>query len=218
MLRNALFTWIIVSGMMILVSCSVQPIRPPSPQVSSPTATITTTIIKPAEFPTPLSIDPADYEGWWTYTNDAFGFSLLLPPDWVVDETTTGDPLMNGHLLNLHPEDAVEKLNIRMSFRHVGEELLLWPTGVGEGEFVPAGTLSVAGQPAQRLLFECPSGQIGAIWFHQSAGQANIQRGNLEFGFIFGFTGATCQEGHNLSGKVQRVGEMIISSLHVSRN
>jgi hypothetical protein len=158
----------------------------------------------------------ADYQGWWTYTHPAYGFSLLLPPDWVVNETTTGDPLMNGHMLLLHPQQNTgENLLIRMTFRRVGEDTLLWPTGVGSGEFVPQGTLDVAGQPARRILFVCPTGQINAIWYHGET-DANIQRGNTEFGFIFSYAGSYCQDDYSLTGKVQHVGEMIIASLAMS--
>ena len=122
---------------------------------------------------------------------------------------------MNGHLINLHPQDCVEPLNIRIAFRRTGEKVLLWPTGVGEGGFLSQGTLAVAGQPAQRVLFVCPNGQIDAIWYQQGENEVNLQRGDLEFGLIFGFAGVHCQEGTSLSGKVQRVGEMIIASLSV---
>jgi hypothetical protein len=143
-----------------------------------------------------------------------YGFSLLLPPDWVVEETTTGDALMNDHLLNLHPRDASENLNLRMTFRRVGEGVLLWPTGVGAGEFVEQGTLEVAGEPARRVLFICPTGEINSIWYH-GEDEPHIQRGDLEFGFIFSYTGVYCQEGYSLEGKVQRAGEMVIASLQV---
>jgi hypothetical protein len=164
--------------------------------------------------PTPLAIDPADYAGWWTYTNASYKFSLRLPEDWVVDETTTGDPLMNGHLLMLHPRHTDEDLLIRVTFRHLGEDVLLWPTGVGSGEFVSQGTLEVGGQPAQRILFVCPTGQVNAIWYHGESG-ANIQRGDLEFGIIYSYNQVYCKEGYSLGGKVQRVGEMIVASLIV---
>ena len=99
-----------------------------------------------------------------------------------------------------------------MTFRRTGEEARLWPTGVGQGEFIPQGTLDVAGQPAQRLLLVCPSGEVTAIWYHQGEGQPNITRGDLEFGFIFS-AGSHCEAGNSLNGKNQRVGEMIIASL-----
>jgi putative hemolysin len=167
------------------------------------------------EIPTALPIDPADYQGWWTYTHPVYNFSLMLPEDWVVVEVTASDPLMNGHMLSLHPNYEIDKESIRMTFRRVGEEVILWPTGVGHGEFIPQGTLDVAGQPAQRVLLVCPTGEVTEIWYHQGEGVPNITRGDLEFGFIFNATSSHCEAGYSLTGKIQRVGEMIISSLNV---
>ena len=167
----------------------------------------------PTEFPTALPIITSDYQGWWTYTHPDPGFSILLPEDWVVEEVTTFDPLMNGHTLTLHPTYD-EKENIRMNFRRVGEIVPLWPTGVGSGEFVPQDTLEIAGAPARRLLFVCLTGEVTAIWYHDAAeDQPNISRGGLEFGFIYNYS--YCEPGFSLAGKIQRVGEMIIASLKV---
>jgi putative hemolysin len=153
----------------------------------------------------------------WAYSNSDYGFSIQLPEDWIVDQTTTSDPLMKDHLLMLHPKTpAVIDLNIRMTFRHVGEDSFLWPTGVGQGEFINQGTLSVAGVPARRILLVCPTGQINSIYYHGSAEiDPNIRVGDLEFGFILSYTGVYCQEGYSISGKVQLLGEMIIASLQV---
>lgn len=188
-----------------------------TPPTATPTTEVTTPTPAPTAPPTPLPVDPADYQGWWTYTHPVYGFSIMLPEDWVVEEITTGDPIMNGHTLSLHPEkiapDAVAgQESIRMAFRRTGEDARLWPTGVGQGEFIPQGTLEVAGQPAQRLLLVCPGGDVTAIWYHQAEGQPNITRGDLEFGFIFS-AGSHCEPGISLGGKVQRLGEMIIASL-----
>ena len=162
---------------------------------------------------TTMPIDPVDYQGWWTYTHPVYNFSIMLPEDWIIEEVTSGDQLMNGHLLNLHSKYDVEKDSIRMTFRQVGEDVLLWPTGVGQGEFVPQGTLDIAGQPAQRVLLVCPSGEVTSIWYHQDEGVPNIMRGDLEFGFIFSASSFHCEVGYDLSGKVKHVGEMIIASL-----
>ena len=173
----------------------------------------------PTQIPTALPIDSADYQGWWTYTHAIYGFSIMLPEDWVVEEVTTSDPLMSGHTLNLHfkeitPDVDVGAENIRMTFRRVGEDVPLWPTGVGQGEFIPEGTVDVTGQPAQRVLLVCPTGEATAIWYHQAEGQPNIVRGDLEFGFIFS-TAGYCEAGYSLNGKIRHVGEMIIASLKV---
>lgn len=164
------------------------------------------------EIPTAMPIDPADYQGWWTYTHTEYGFSIMLPEDWVVDEATTFDPLMSSHTLILHPNYGPE--SIRMTFRRVGEDIRLWPTGVGEGEFIPQGTLDVAGEPAQRVLLVCPAGETTAIWYYEAEGQPNIVRGDMEFGFIYS-AGGHCEPGLGLAGKIQRVGEMTIASLEV---
>lgn len=165
----------------------------------------------PTAIPTALPINPADYgQDWWTYTHPTYNFSIMLPGDWVADETTTFDPLMSGHTLNLHPTYGTE--SIRMTFRRAGEDVPLWPTGVGQGEFIEQGTLDVAGQPAQRLLLVCPTGEVTSIWYHEAEGSPNITRGGMEFGFIYS-AGEHCAPGLSLSGKIQRVGEMVIASL-----
>ena len=100
-----------------------------------------------------------------------------------------------------------------MAFRRVGEEALLWPTGVGAGEFVEGGTLDIAGQPAIRQYFVCMNGVLNTIWYHGSEDSANIQRGDMEFSFIISLTDHYCEEGYNVDGKSQHVAEMIIASL-----
>ena len=170
-----------------------------------------TTGVSPTAFPTLMPIDAAAYESWWTYTHPDYGFSLLLPEDWVVEEVTVGDPLLNGHLLNLHPR-VDETLNIRLTFRHPDEDVLLWPTGVGAGELIEQGTLPVAGEDARRIYFVCPTGQVQSI-FYQGMDTANLLRGDVEFGFIFELKQTYCEEGHSLDGKNQHIGEMIIASL-----
>jgi putative hemolysin len=168
----------------------------------------------PTAIPTALPIDQLAYQDWITYTHPVYNFSFRLPDGWVVEEVTAGDPLMIGHALNLYSVVDSQAKNIRMSFRRVGEEIPLWPTGVGHGEFIPQGTLDIGGQPAQRVLLVCPTGEVTAIWYHQAEGQPNITRGDLEFGFIYSTIGH-CEPGYNLSGESQLVGEMIIASLNV---
>jgi len=167
----------------------------------------------PTENPTIRPLDPNEYQSWWTYTHTQYGFSIMLPEDWVVDETTTFDPLLSGHTLILHPNYGTA--NIRITFRRVGEDVLLWPTGVGQGEFIQQGTLDIAGQPARRFLLVCPTGEVTAIWYHNAEeDQPNITRGDREFGLIYS-AGGHCEPGQSLDGKTQRIGEIIIASLKV---
>jgi hypothetical protein len=220
----------LVVVMFLLASCAKLPstgtvqtqpviasISSDTPQGELPTTAVegTPPAFAPTEISTLLPVDSADTGGWWTYTHPVYKFSIMLPEDWIVEEVTTSDPLMNGHLLSLHPNDESGKESIRMTFRRAGEEVRLWPTGVGQGEFIPKGSLEVAGQPAQRVLLVCPTGEVTSIWYHQAEGQPNISRGDLEFGFIFSAAPSHCDAGYNLDGKVQRVGETIIASLKV---
>lgn len=166
-----------------------------------------------AALPTALPIDPAGYEGWWTYTEPGLGFTLRLPGDWVVEAVTTGDAVMNGHTLTLRPEHTADPRQIRLAFRRAGDDAVrLWPTGVGQGEFIQQDTLTIAGAPAERWRLVCPDGKVTALWYHDGEGQPNLRRGALEFGVIYSL-GAHCQAEQSLSGKVQWVGEMIIASL-----
>jgi len=171
------------------------------------------TLAPATAFPTLIPIDVSEYETWWMFTHPVYGFSLLLPEDWVVEEVTTGDPLMNGHLLNLHPREG-GLLNIRMTFRYPDEDILLWPTGVGAGELIEQGTLQIAGEDARRVYFVCPTGQVQSIWYH-GMDAANLLRGDVEFGFIFSLQQVYCEDGYSLDGKSQHVGEMIIGSLRM---
>ncbi len=180
------------------------PAASPTDAPVSPTATDA-----PTGFPTPMPLDPALYQGWWTYTNTSYGFSVLLPEDWIVEEETSAASPLNNHLLTLQPKAGYE--SIRMTFRKQGEDTLLWPTGVGQGEFISQGSIEIAGEPAIRTLLVCPTGEVTAIWY-QGEGQANIVRDSLEFGFIYS-TGGHCEAGKTLIGKLQQVGELIIASL-----
>jgi hypothetical protein len=168
----------------------------------------------PTQIPTALPVDPTAYADWITYTHPIYNFSTRLPDDWIVEEVITGDPLMIGHAINLHPIDDSQKENIHMTFRRIGEDTPLWSTGVGQGEFIPQGTLDIAGQPAQRVLLVCPTGEITEIWYHDGDGQTAITHGDLEFSFIFSALGH-CEPGYSLGGDVQLEGETIISSLQV---
>ncbi len=167
----------------------------------------------PTETPALPPFDSVDYQGWWSYTHPDYGFSLLLPPDWVVDETAAGDPLLKDHLLNLHPQDQDRNTNLRITFRQADEtEVLLWPTGVGSGEFVPQGTLEVAGGRARVVFFVCPTGEVQSIWFEGDE-NANLRCGDLEFGFIFSLMNVYCQADNSLDEEAQRIAEMIVASL-----
>lgn len=162
--------------------------------------------------PTPNS---EDYQGWWTFIHPVYNFSLLLPEDWVVQEITSSDTPPGGQLINLHPRYTITAENIRIAFRPTGDERLIWPTGVGQGEFVQQGSLEISGEPADRYLLVCPTGETTAIWYHQAEGSPAIMRGEIDFAIIFLASPTHCEPGFTVNEKVQRIGELIISSLNI---
>jgi hypothetical protein len=118
-------------------------------------------------------------------------------------------------LLNLHPRDDVQKENVRLTFRRTGEDTLLCSSGLGEGEFTPQDILDLSGQPVQRRLLVCPTGEITSNWYQQAEDQPNIKLGDLEFGVIFSAKPFHSEAGYSIDGKIQRLGGMIIVSLKV---
>jgi uncharacterized protein len=179
---------------------------------------ITPTSPDTGALPTALPIDPSVYTDWITYTNPTYGFTLKLPGGWVVDEADSSDPLLVGHEIILENTVAFTEESIRLTFRRVGEDTFLWPSGVGEGEFIQQGTLEISGQPALRMLLVCPNRTVTAIWYYQTDsqadGQPNITLGDIEFVIIFRMPGH-CEPGYNLTGELQQMGEAIIASLKV---
>ena len=174
----------------------------------------TSNISAPASFPTALPVDPSAYAEWMTYTHPVYNFSLRLPDVWTVEEVTSGDSTLIGHALILHSLVDPQAETIRLTFRRGGEDIPLWPTGVGQGEFIQHGTLDIAGHPSQRVLLVCPDGKITAIWYHDNVDQPAITRGDLEFGIIFSTIGH-CEPGQHLDGETQLTGETILSSLQM---
>jgi len=223
--NNRNHSWIIIL-LLLVVSCS--PTDGSSVPASSPTSSPTITesptsqpastetnppAASPSAIPTALPISEGEYEGWWTYTHDQGAFSLQLPTDWVVDETTS--PLsMDTNTLKIRPKADSSPLMIRLTFRNTGEEFLIWPTGVGAGEFLEGSTLDIDGVSARRMYFVCPTGQVNSIWY-MGIDTPQIERGSLEFGFIYTYTEVYCEEGYSLDGKEQHIGELIIASLQV---
>jgi len=164
--------------------------------------------------PTALPVDPAAYADWMTYTHSIYNFTLRIPDVWVIEESTADDPTLEGHLIYIRPMGGSQRENIRITFRRIEENIPLWPTGVGHGEFIPQGTLDIAGQPAQRVLLVCPDGEITEIWYQDGIDRPAVTRGDMEFGIIFSTPGH-CEPGYSLGGEAQLEGETIISSLRV---
>jgi putative hemolysin len=125
------------------------PMVSPTPASASPTPT--TVPANPSPVPTATSLPPLVIDDTWaTYTNDRYGFSFRYPADWKLKEITGQDNTMSGHAVHLlHPTDPAVKMFI--AFKHVDEDQRIAPTGMGDGELVSRGSVSLLGQPVERI-------------------------------------------------------------------
>ena len=112
----------------------------------------------PTPIPTAVPIDPSYYQGFWTYTHPVYGFSIMLPEDWAVDETTTFDPLMNGHMLILHPRLARDiDLSIRMTFPQCWRRSAAVADGRRSGRVYLPGNVGCCWSTRPAYLFGLPN-------------------------------------------------------------
>jgi putative hemolysin len=118
----------------------------PTPVPALPTATpVPTATLEPTVLP-PLVID----DTWVTYTNDRYGFSFRYPADWKMKEISGSVDTMSGHAVHLlHPTDPTVRLII--AFKRANEDRQITPTGMGGGELVSRGSVSLVGQPVERI-------------------------------------------------------------------
>jgi hypothetical protein len=101
--------------------------------------------------PTPTALPPLMIDDTWaTYTNAKYGFSFRYPADWKLKEITGSVDTMSGHAVHLlHPTDPAVKMFI--AFKHVDEDQRIAPTGIGDGELVSRGSVSLLGQQVERI-------------------------------------------------------------------
>jgi hypothetical protein len=130
-------------------SATIAPATIPNPIVpatSTATPMPTATPAPPTALP-PLVID----ETWAAYTNDKYGFSFRYPADWKLKEITGSVDTMSGHAVHLlHPTDPAVRMII--AFKRADEDQRIAPTGMGDGELVSRGEVSLLSQPVERIV------------------------------------------------------------------
>ena len=153
------------------------------------------------------------YAGWPTYVQADYGFEFRYPPDWVVVPDDNPVSALYGHALFVGPADNAAQTHLRIVFRRSGEDLLLWPTGAGDGEFVERDTVAFMGGWLRRVVLVCRAKDI-AVWYRDQQG-AEIRHDHVEFSFILATLG-TCAAGEGLSPNLQVIANMIVSSCEMS--
>jgi hypothetical protein len=90
------------------------------------------------------------YPGWFQCINAKYGFSFRYPPDWILKEIVDPVNTMSGHAVHLtHPTDPSVRMII--AFKRADEERRIAPTGMGDGELISRGSVSLLGQQVERL-------------------------------------------------------------------
>jgi putative hemolysin len=153
------------------------------------------------------------YAGWQTYEQADYGFAFSYPPEWVVAPDDNPASTLYGHALFVQPADPADKLHLRIVFRQAGEDVLLWPTGAGEGEFVERDTVPFLAGQVQRVALVC-QGHDMAVWYRGLDGAA-AQGPNLEISFILAYLGS-CADGTGLLADQQVMADMIVASFEAA--
>jgi len=183
----------------------------------NPTAVATggTPTKTPTPEPTSLPTVVGGYANWLRYTHADYGFSFQYPPAWVVEPDADPTSTLYGYALFVRPADESVPVNLRVVFRRIGEEILLWPTGVGEGEFNARDSIQFIGGALRRVVLVCDA-RDQSVWYESVTGDQN-RRGDLEFSFILAHRGA-CADGYSLPEQVQVIGNMIVTSFELGAN
>jgi hypothetical protein len=182
-----------------------------APTAAATLAPIATPVSEPAALPTVVG----GYAGWPGYTHADYGFSFQYPPDWVVEPDANPISTLYGHALFVRPAGESARVSLRVVFRRAGEDILLWPTGTGEGEFVERSSVQFIDGTLKRVVLVC-EGRDQSVWYKSATGDQN-QRGGLEFSFILAYRGA-CSDGYRLPEQVQALGDMMVTSFESPRN
>jgi hypothetical protein len=88
---------------------------------------------------------------WTTYTNAKYDFSFRYPSDWTLKEIVDPVNTMSGHAVHLtHPTDPAVRMIV--AFKRAKEGARIAPTGIGSGDLIPRGVVSLLDQQVERIV------------------------------------------------------------------
>lgn len=188
---------------------------PPASPVTVPAATAQPTEIPgpvgtPVYEPDQAALEGFAYDGWLTYVNSAYGFSLRYPAQWVAAEVTDPDDTMFQHRVTLsgpaHPAMA-----LHIAFRAADETVRITPSSMGSGELVARGSLMFLGEEIQRQALVGEGKDMGVVY----AASGEIERGDLVFWIGLNYAGSPLTD-PGLSAEVEMMADAVMSSVALS--
>jgi len=174
-------------------------------QVSITQATSEPTSTQEAE---PVVYLPAVMGGWREYIHPLYGFSLLYPPDWSLQEIQDAEHTLSGHAIHLVP-DSNPLVRMQIAYKSAGDDMQLTRTGVGSGEIVPKGAVVFLGEPIVRNVLVLEGKDLTVLY-----GGGEIQRGELAFTIYLDYTGLPTDP-TALSAELEAVVDQIVASVKV---
>jgi len=104
-----------------------------------------------------------EYPGWFQCVNAKYGFSFRYPPDWILKEIVDPVNTMSGHAVHLaHPTDPSVRMII--AFKRANEDRRITPTGIGSGDLITRGVVSLLGQDVERNVLVALEKDMGVFY------------------------------------------------------
>lgn len=143
---------------------------------------------------------------WHEYTNETYGFTLLVPPAWAVQEIVEPPHTMRDHAILLWSAEE-PTARFMVGFKRLDEDQLITRTGVGSGDIVEAGTACFLGQemPRKVLVFQGKDMTV----LYGSGGE--IHRDDLAFTLYLDYSGGW-EDKTALSKQIQAVADQIVAT------
>ncbi len=220
----------------ILTACTATPLTPTqSPPViltavttpaaaANPTVTIgpkatpvptSTPIPTATSAPTPAPVAPVVIaDAWLAYTNEKYAFSFRYPPDWILKEIVDPVNTMSGHAVHLtHPTDPSVRMII--AFKRANEDRRITPTGIGSGDLITRGVVSLLGQEVERNVLVALEKDMGVYYGWPRSAAAG---GDLVFWLALD---CACSAGDpavaGLAPEVEQIADAIVESIEVTK-